>query len=139
MARKNKSSVPPKTKEVKLIPQDLRDKWGSITSIATACNCLDTGYYPHKYATVVRNSIAYLAKLHETLVEDALNHPQAHMIAELKEIKKQINQAKKEAGKNGTTKEEAAAGATVSSVEPDGGDAAINPTPSPGSGSEAHP
>lgn len=140
---KNKkvSKIPPKTKEVKLIPQDLKDKWGAITSIATAANCLDAGYFPHRYATVVRNSIAYLAKLHETMVEDALKHPQAHMISELHEIQKQLNQAKKEAKKHGEKSEDAKTRTTLQSVDPteSAGDEPVHPTPSPGSGTEAHP
>lgn len=80
--------IPEKTKEVKAIPKDLQDKWGSVQACATAFNCLDQAYLPHKYHTVAKQSLAFLMKLHEQCVEDALKHPQAHMISELKEMLK---------------------------------------------------
>ncbi len=121
-----------KTSNAFVVPQDLKDKWGSITSIATACNCLDIGTFQHKYATVVRESIAYLAKLHETLVEDALKHPQAHMIPELKEIITQMAEAKKEAKKNGKKADKSSV--TIGSVNP----TAVDTTDSESAGRAAH-
>lgn len=128
--KRAKLTIPPKTKETKLVPQELSDKWGSVTAVATACNCLDAGMYPHKYASVVRNSIAYLAKLHETLVDDALKHPQAHMIPELKDLLRQINEAKKEAKTNGKSSE---AKAAIESVDPEntGEEATVYPAAGP--------
>lgn len=86
---KKKQMIPEKTKLVEIIPQDLKDKWSAIEACATAANILDKGYYPHNYATVVKSSIGFLAKLHEQCVEEALKHPQAHMISELKEALKE--------------------------------------------------
>jgi hypothetical protein len=124
---KKKPKIPPTTKTIEVIPQDLKDKWGSITAIATACNCLDNGYFPHRYAASVRGSIAYLAKLHEACVEDALKHPQAHMISELKELIKNMKEAKK----NGTSAEAAAGAGQIEEAT------TFNPTPSPREGAPA--
>jgi hypothetical protein len=139
---KDMPKIPPKTKVVEVIPQDLKDQWGAITALATAANVINKGYYPHHYASVARSSIAYIAELHKTMVEKALTHPQAHMISELKEIQKQINDSKKEAKKNGTSQKDAQADAVIGSVDPENStefDQSIHPTPSPSGGGEAHP
>ena len=80
--------IPEPTKEVKLVPKDLQDKMGAIEAVATAFNVLDKGYFPHSYAQSVKLSLKFLQVLHEQSVEDALAHPQAHMVDELKEALK---------------------------------------------------
>ncbi len=134
---KKKTTMIPKSKKVEIIPQDLKDKWGAIKCIATATHCLDKGYYPHKYATIVRESINYLAKLHETMVEDAIKHPQAHMISELNGILTEIKNAKKEAETNGKAKQDALSGAVADSVDPTNPET-IDSADSAGSGGDAH-
>lgn len=142
MAKKKLSMIPPKPKKAEVVPQELLDKWGAIKHIATATHCLDKGLYPHKYLTIVRESINYLAKLHETMVEDALKHPQAHMISELKNIQTEIKTAKKEAEKNGKAKQEVArAEATAKSIDPVAErtrEAEVDSSDSAGSGGDAH-
>ena len=79
--------IPEPTKEVKVIPQDLKDQMGAVEACATAFNVLDKGYFPHSYAASVKMSLQFLAKLHEQSLEVALKHPQSHMIDELKNLK----------------------------------------------------
>lgn len=71
------------------IPKDLEDKWGAVQAVATTHNLLQKGLYTHDYASAVKASLGFLLKLHEQTVEDALTHPQAHLIPELKTIQDQ--------------------------------------------------
>lgn len=87
--------VPDATTKVEVIPQDLKDLWGSIEACATTANVIDEGTYKHQWAGAVRAARTFVIKLHEQQVELALKHPQAHMIPELKEIRD--GQAKAEA------------------------------------------
>lgn len=96
-----KPKIPKKTKEVKLVPKDLQDQMGAIEAIATAFNCLDKGMFPHSYLQAVRMSAQFLAKLHEQTVSKALEHPQAHMIEELKVAKKALKEKQTEKVEDG--------------------------------------
>lgn len=80
--------IPEPTKEVKVIPKELQDKMGAIEACATAFNVLDKGYFPHSYGNAVKASLGFLKLLHEQSIEEALAHPQAHMVPELKEAMK---------------------------------------------------
>lgn len=89
--KKRKSKTPeaspiPETQKTEVVPPDLQLKWDGVTAIATAFNCLDKGYFPHTFGTVVKSSLIFISRLHENMVEEALKHPQAHMIPELKEV-----------------------------------------------------
>lgn len=66
------------------IPQDLKDKMGAVEATATAFNLLEKGHFPHSYASAIRSSLHFLQKLHEQCVEDALKHPDADLVPELK-------------------------------------------------------
>lgn len=94
---KNLSLIPEPTKEVKVVPKDLEDQWGSCMACATSVNVLDKGMFPHQYLGAVRESRAFLVRLHEQVVEQALTHPQAHMISELNDI---LKERKNEAAKS---------------------------------------
>ena len=84
MAKKT-AKIPLKTKEVKVIPDDLRLQMKSVEACATAFGLIEKGTYPYTHLEAVRASLAFLAKLHEQSMEQALRHPQAHMLDELKE------------------------------------------------------
>lgn len=86
-AKKDKAPLIPETPKVELIPQDLQDRWGAVLACSTAFTVLDKGYFPHTFAATVKQSLQFLAKLHEQTVEAALEHPQYHMIPELKKLK----------------------------------------------------
>lgn len=84
---KRKPAKPRKLKSVEsksAIPKDLEDKWGAVQAVATAHNLLHKGLYTHDYATAVKASLGFLLELHKQTVEDALKHPLAHLIPELK-------------------------------------------------------
>jgi hypothetical protein len=104
--KKRKAKAPeanpiPQAAKAEVIPTDLKHKWETVTAVATAFNTLEKGYFPHTYFTVLKQSLGFLAKLHETMVLDTSTHPQAHMIPELKELLKEI---KKEDTQNGEEK-----------------------------------
>ncbi len=98
--KKGKRKVPeaspiPETPKVEVIPPELKLKWDAIQAVATTFNMLDKGTYTHHYWAAVKESLKFVAKLHENMVEEALKHPQAHMIPELKEY---LKEGKKEDG-----------------------------------------
>jgi hypothetical protein len=94
--KKKKVSAPPskipQSEKTVVIPPDLQMKWDGCGAVATSFSVLDKGYFPHSYGTAVKQSLQFLAKLHENMVEEALKHPQAHMIPELKQV---LDQQKK--------------------------------------------
>ncbi len=84
---KKAESLIPATEKTEVIPPDLKLKWDGVVAVATAFGTLDKGYFPHSYGTIVKESLKFLAKLHENMVEDCLKHPQSFMIPELKNLK----------------------------------------------------
>ena len=72
------------------LPKDLADKWGSVQAIATTHHCLQKGAFTRDYLPLVNASALFIQKLHEQSVEDALKHPQAALIPELMELKKEM-------------------------------------------------
>ncbi len=95
---KKPANLIPQTEKTEVIPPDLQLKWDGCGAVATAFSVLDKGYFPHSYGSSVKASLQFLAKLHENMVEDALSHPQAHMIKELKEV---LDQKKSKGAANG--------------------------------------
>lgn len=85
----------PETPKLEVIPQDLKDQWGAAQACATALALFEQGMYSPRHTQFVAPTAAFLAKLHEQTVEQALLHPQAHMIKELNEA------LKKRKAKNG--------------------------------------
>ncbi len=83
--RKVETPLIPETPKTEIVPKDLQDQWGAVEAVATAFNVLDKGYFPHSYAAAIKQSLGFLAKLHEQTMELCLAHPQAHMIPQLKE------------------------------------------------------
>jgi uncharacterized protein YdeI (YjbR/CyaY-like superfamily) len=81
------------------IPKDLSEKWGAVEATATTFNLMQKGTFTASYMTVLNASLSFLQKLHEQTVEDALKHPKADLIPELKAIKE-------EREKNGKSKEQ---------------------------------
>ena len=93
----------PKKKKPFVIPEDLKQKMGAVEACATAFSLIDKGLYPHSHAKAVLASLQFLQTLHGNCVEEALKHPQAHMINELKEALKAKKALEKEA-KDGQAK-----------------------------------
>lgn len=71
-----------------IIPKDLQEQWGACQTVATAFNVMQNGSYHHSYMKALDFSLNWLKGLHEEFVEKALEHPQAHMISELKQFAK---------------------------------------------------
>ncbi len=71
------------------IPEDLKNKWAAVEACATVHHLLQTGTFTHRFNTSLTASLAFMAKLHENSVADALLHPQAELIPELKAILEQ--------------------------------------------------
>lgn len=103
---KKASKIPPKTKEVKLVPEELQQQMQAIRACATAFALVQDGSYHHTKLESVRASLGFLAKLHEQSMDVALSHPQAHMIED-----EEFKQALKD------TKEQTKAKKAVASVE----------------------
>lgn len=82
---KTKAPLIPETPKAEVIPKDLKDQWSAVEAVATAFTVLDKGYFPHSFAAAVKQSLGFLAKIHEQTIDACLKHPQAHMIPELKE------------------------------------------------------
>lgn len=78
----------PETPKLEIIPQDLKDKWGAAQACSTALALFDQGMFSARHHQFVGQTAAFLGKLHEQAVEEALKHPQAHMIKELNEVLK---------------------------------------------------
>jgi hypothetical protein len=89
-----------KTPKEKQPPKDLLDKWACVQATSTAFTVVDKAYLPHSYHTVLKATLSFLSKLHEQCMEDVLKHPDCDMISEVREIKKQEQEAK-----NGKTEE----------------------------------
>lgn len=92
---KKKAFIPEKTKEVNVVPEDLQKQWGAAQACSTALALFDQGYFSARHSKHVEPSMGFLAKLHEQTVDQALRHPQAHMIPELKKILDEAKDGKK--------------------------------------------
>ena len=82
---KQKSAKLKTADEAPKLPKDLEDKWGAVQACATAFNVMQDGSYKFSYHKSVQASLVFLKTLYEQTVEDALKHPQAALIPELKE------------------------------------------------------
>lgn len=93
--KRTKPSLIPVSQKTEVVPEDLQKQFAAAEACATALALFDQGYYSPKHAKYVEPTAAFLAKLHEQTVDQALAHPQAHMIpalnAELKKRKEEKN------------------------------------------------
>jgi len=71
------------------LPEDLQQKWTACEAVATTFNVIQKGMFPTNALQVVNASLAFLQKLHEQTVEDAVSHPSSDLIPELKKLKEQ--------------------------------------------------
>lgn len=67
------------------IPEDLQKAWNAVECIATTCNLLQKGSFPVTYHKAIAECVAFQVRLHQNMVEEALKHPQANLIPELKQ------------------------------------------------------
>lgn len=59
----------------------------SLRALATCHNLLDKGLFNHAQAVNVPNCLEFLRSLHEQVTKEALSHPDADKIQELKNLK----------------------------------------------------
>ncbi len=72
------------------IPKDLQAQWEAIGAVATAFACLNKGHFSFDYLAPVRGSLFFLQQMYSNCVTEALKHPQADMIPELKNAAKEL-------------------------------------------------
>lgn len=94
MAKKKKSpieAVPaqsaPEAEQTPQIAKELLDMVGSLRAIATCHNLLDKGHFQAHQLQAIMLSMDFLKSLHIQAVTQALAHPQADLIPELKALK----------------------------------------------------
>ena len=88
------------------IPEDLQAQWEAIQAVATAFACLNKGLFSHDYLQPVKTSLMFLMKMHENCVTEALKHPKADLLSELKEVKAQMDAQKSGVAQDGKTTEQ---------------------------------
>lgn len=92
---------PPKTPKAKAtpdehagLPEDLKNLWGSVQAASTAFTTIQKGHYTHEWHTNVKNSLMWLAEIHAQCMQKVMDHPQADLLSEVREMKKQEQEAK---------------------------------------------
>lgn len=83
--------IPDQTKEIKVIPKDLQDQFSAVKACATALSLFDLGSFSPRHLEHIPSTMAFLSKLYEQTLDQALKHEQAHMIPELKQAMEQKN------------------------------------------------
>lgn len=73
------------TPEVQL-EQDLLNKLSALRAIVTTHNLLQEGCFNVAAFGAIQVSLDFLKSLHKQVSEDALQHPQAHLVPELKHL-----------------------------------------------------
>lgn len=69
------------------ISQDLQNKVSSLKALATTHNLLQKGHYPYGYDDAIKQSLSFIQALHEQVMTEAINDPQAELVPELKQLK----------------------------------------------------
>lgn len=71
------------------VPKELEDQLGAVKALAQCYNLLQKGLYPHGYAPAIDQSLQFLQALHTQSLKNAMEHPQAHLVPELQQIKEE--------------------------------------------------
>lgn len=74
------------------IQQDLIDKLGAIRALAGCYNLLNGAAFPVGHHESVVKSLAFLQELHKQALQDALQHPQAGLVEELKQFTQPVGE-----------------------------------------------
>jgi hypothetical protein len=69
-----------------VIPKDLADKWKAIQGITGIGRLLQEGSFPHRYNEIITEALTFLIVLQKEVAKEALLHPDATLIPELKEF-----------------------------------------------------
>lgn len=73
------------------IPKDLQASLSSLKAIKQTHNLLQSGSFPFGFNDAIVSSLAFLESLHKQLVDEAIKHPQADLVPELKTLKEKQN------------------------------------------------
>lgn len=71
------------------IPQDLQEKVNALRAIATTYNLLNEGSFKFNTHEAIKASQEFLKALHAGMSAEALAHPDADLVPELKVLKTQ--------------------------------------------------
>lgn len=71
--------------------QDLQDKVQAAKALVTAHSLLGVGMFQHRHQEALTQSLQFLAALHKQILEECLAHPDADLIPDLVEYKKEAN------------------------------------------------
>lgn len=66
------------------IPQDLQDVWASVVALSTCHHLFQEGAFPFRFNNAIGVSLKYLEALHAQALKAASEHPQSHLIPEIK-------------------------------------------------------
>ncbi len=69
------------------IDQDLSQKIAGLKALAATHTILNRGSFPISLHSTVEQSIDFMQSLHEQLLSEAILHPQADLVPELKLLK----------------------------------------------------
>ena len=69
------------------VSQDLQDKLSAIKALVTVHSLLGAGMFQVRNAKTVEDSIQFITALHQQVMEEALNHPDADKVQELIDYK----------------------------------------------------
>ena len=77
-------------KEVsKEVPTDLQEKVGALRATATIHNLLQQGSFKSSYHQAIELSVKFIESLHKQLMDEAIQHPDADLVPDLKAVKEQ--------------------------------------------------
>lgn len=86
--------------------EELINKVQATKALVTAHSLLGIGMFQARNQEAVKQSLEFLAALHKQLLEECLNHPDAHLVQDLvdyaaeakkqEELKKMLEQSKQE-------------------------------------------
>lgn len=85
MAKKDKKAV--QEAPVQEIDPILLSKVGALKAIVTIHSLLHEGNFQVQTFPAIQSSLEFLKSLHKQVVGDALQHPQAEQVPELKQLK----------------------------------------------------
>lgn len=84
MSEQDNTSIPA---QEPVIEQELLNKVSALRAIVTTHNLLQEGNFNLAAMPALQASVEFLKSLHAQVSEDALKHPQADLIEDLKQLK----------------------------------------------------
>lgn len=98
MSKKTQKTTKIEATQPQEVSKELQNKVGSIRALATAHNLIQKGYFPHGYNAAIEQSLAFLQALHEQVVAEAIQDPQADLVPEIQALKQAATQSNETTG-----------------------------------------